>query len=200
MQSSEIYNRLSSLKSRASKVCYSLNYAIDTVSRLQDEKKKIEEQVAVRREGSIVVAKAIEDTHRSLETSIVDVVNTAMAIVFPEPYTLSFKLTQRGKETKTSQVLISLKKDGVEIDKHLHRSIEGGMLTIVSLVLRIAFMSLKPDLRKVLLLDETFGAIARKTDADGTSALERTFSLVEKVAKEFGIQMIIVTHTGAEEL
>lgn len=191
-------SKIKELQDRCNALKYRKAYLSDELQSLVKRKDKLEENLDICKEGSIIVAKAVEDTHKMLETSITGVVNQAMKVVFNEPYEMSFKVSQRGSASKTSQVVISLKKEGVEIDKNLRKSVEGGMLTIIALVLRIAFMSLKPDLRKVLLLDEPFGAIARKTDETGNSALDRTFSMVEKVAKEFGVQMIIVTHTDVE--
>lgn len=198
MQNSEIQERVNSLVDRSNNLKYRCNYVQEKLDRLKADKEALQYKLEVSKEGSIVVTKAIEDTHKSLETSITDIVNHAMQLVFQEPYELSFKLSQRGSASKTSQVVLSLKKAGVEIDKNLKKSVEGGMLTIISLVLRIAFLSLKPDMRKVLILDEPFGAIARKEDSRGSSALDRTFSLVERISKEFGVQMIIVTHTDVE--
>lgn len=198
MQSNDVSDRLDRFRKTVDKLQHRLEFIELQKKKLITERTKYEASLNNIKEGSIIVNKAIEDTHRSLETSIVDVVNKALALVFTEPYTLSFKLSQRGSNTKTSQVCINLQKGGVDFNKSLTTSIEGGMLTVVSLMLRIAFLSLKPDSRKVLLLDETFGALSRIEDSAGSSALQRAFNLVQKISEEFGIQVILITHTGVE--
>ena len=101
----------------------------------------------------------------------------------------------RGKKTQTNTVKIELKKDGVCLSKNLVESCEGGVLAILSVVLRVAFLMLKSDTRKVLLLDEVLSAVSRVPDKEGDgSNLKRATQLIEKISELFNIQLVLVSH------
>lgn len=150
------------------------------------------------KEGSILVCKAVEDTHKCLETSIISTVNKALALVFDDPYEVSLRVTQRGTVSKTSQVSLVLKKDGVEVDRNLDECVCGGQLVIVSIILRIAFILLNEDNRRILLLDEALGSLSRVADEGSNSNLHKAVKMLEKLADTFKIQMLVITHTGAD--
>ena len=55
---------------------------------------------------------------------------------------------------------------------------------------------LKSDQRRILLLDEALGALSRTVGDSGESNLEKSARMLEKLSDMFGIQMVIVSHTG----
>ena len=123
---------------------------------LLDEKKK---ELDIMNKSSIVTQAAIKDTLNFLETNITEIANKALACVFKDSYVLSFVVSTRGKSTKNTTIRIELKKDGVCLSKNLTESCEGGVLAILSVVLRIAFILLKEETRRVVLLDEILAPI-----------------------------------------
>ena len=157
---------------------------------------KKREELDTMKKSSIVVSKAIEDTMKFLETNITDIANKALSCVFEEAYEMNFVMGTRGKKTQTNTVKIELKKSGVCLSKNLTESCEGGVLCILSVVLRVAFLMLKSDSRKVLLLDEVLAPVSRVPDEDGSgnSNLKRATQLIERIAEIFNIQIILVTH------
>lgn len=160
---------------------------------------KDEVQLQVAKEGSILVSKAVEDTHKCLETSVVCTVNRALQLVFDDPYEMYLRVTQRGTSSKTSQVNIVLKKDGVEVDKNLQECVCGGQLVIVSIILRIAFILLNKEHRRVLLLDEALGSLSRISENEQDSNLQKAVKMLERLSETFKIQMLVITHTGADQ-
>ena len=159
--------------------------------KLLEEKKN---ELDIMNKSSIVISKAVEDTFKYLEMNITDIANKALATVFDEPYELSFIVGTRGKKTRTNTVGIELKKNGVRISKNLTQAVEGGQRAVLSVVLRTAFLMLKEDARKILLLDECFSAISRIEENDGNSNLKRAFKMIEKLSETFGFQCILVSH------
>ena len=151
------------------------------------------------KEGNILVNHAIQDTHSNIETNIVDTVNQALSLVFDDPYTVSLRISQKGFDYKVPVIDIVLKKDGVEIDKNLMQCVSGGQLVVISIIMRIAFILLNKEHRKILILDESLGALSRITNDDLVSNLERTVKVLYKLSDYFGIQMIVITHTQVGE-
>ena len=148
------------------------------------------------KKSSIVVSKAVEDTMSFLETNITQIANRALSCVFDDAYTMNFVMGTRGKKTQTNTVKIELKKDGVCLSRNLSESCEGGVLAILSIILRVAFLMLKSETRKILLLDEVLAAVSRVPDEDDSSNsnLKRATQLIEKISELFNVQIILVSH------
>ena len=91
-----------------------------------------------------------------------------------------------------------MKKDGIALDKNLTDCCSGGVLTVISIVFRMAFMLLHTDKRRILLLDEALGSLSRQTENDTESSLEKTVQMLKQLANAFDVQMMIITHTGVE--
>ena len=190
--------RLKQLDSRLSKLCWKHEEYLKELERIDALLDKYNTEVEYAKEGSILVAKAVEDTYRSLESNITDIVNKALSVVFTENYSVEFKITQRGKDSKRTQIGIVLKKDGIALDKNLTDCCSGGVLTVISIVFRMAFMLLHTDKRRILLLDEALGSLSRQTENDTESSLEKTVQMLKQLANVFDVQMMIITHTGVE--
>ena len=190
--------RLKQLDSRLSKLCWKHEEYLKEWERIDALLAKYNTEVEYAKEGSILVAKAVEDTYRSLESNITDIVNKALSVVFTESYSVEFKITQRGKDSKRTQIGIVLKKDGIALDKNLTDCCSGGVLTVISIVFRMAFMLLHTDKRRILLLDEALGSLSRQTENDTESSLEKTVQMLKQLANAFDVQMMIITHTGVE--
>ena len=194
-----ITDRAFSLLRRADKIEWSVNEILKQKERYLSNKYDLETELSILRNSALAVSKAVEDTHRCLESSIVDIVNKALKVVFDDPYEMSLKVSQRGSSSKTTQINIVLSKNGVVLDKHLDESVEGGVLAVISIILRIAFLLLKQDTRKILLLDEALGSLSRVVGDTGESNLEKAAKMLEKLSELFGIQMIVISHTGVGE-
>lgn len=190
--------RLKQLDSRLSKLCWKHEDYLKELERIDALLAKYNTEVEYAKEGSILVAKAVEDTYRSLESNITDIVNKALSVVFTENYSVEFKIIQRGKDSKRTQIGIVLKKDGIALDKNLTDCCSGGVLTVISIVFRMAFMLLHTDKRRILLLDEALGSLSRQTENDTESSLEKTVQMLKQLANAFDVQMMIITHTGVE--
>lgn len=191
-----IFERVSQLKSRCDRLKWEVDYLKKQVESSEKSLAEAKRLLEVYKDSSTAVLMAVKDTHKSLETSVVDIVNKALKVVFDEPYEMSLKVTQRGSISKTTSINIVLSKNGVELEKGLLESVEGGVLSVISIILRIAFLMLKSDQRRILLLDEALGALSRTVGDSGESNLEKSARMLEKLSDMFGIQMVIVSHTG----
>lgn len=159
---------------------------------LLDKKK---EELDMMKKSSIVVNKAAEDTLKSLESNIGSIVNKALSCVFQgDSYEMHFLIGTRGQKTKQTTMKVELRKNGVCFSKNLTETVEGGVLAVISIILRASFVLLREDNRRILLLDECFSPIARIEESDGDSNLKRAFKMIEQLAEAFNIQIITVTH------
>ena len=85
--------RLKQLDSRLSKLCWKHEEYLKELERIDALLDKYNTEVEYAKEGSILVAKAVEDTYRSLESNITDIVNKALSVVYTENYSVEFKIT-----------------------------------------------------------------------------------------------------------
>lgn len=116
------------------------------------------------------------------------IVTRCLAAVFDKPY--RFKIHFEQKRGRTEARLV-FERNGVEFDPMTATG--GGVIDVAAFALRLAALLLsKPALRRVLILDEAFGAVSEKYQ-------ERVCSMLEKLSAEMGVQIIQVTHETAFE-
>lgn len=133
-------------------------------------------------EAAQQVAKQVQErAHRKISK----VVNKCLVYVFyDENY--GFKIRFDEKRGKTDAVLI-LTKNCHEIEDPLNYD-SGAVCEIAGFALRLACLVLaKPKLRKLLALDEPFKAMSAEY-------WENVRLLLDELSKEFGIQIIMITH------
>lgn len=128
------------------------------------------------------VAKKVQ---QAVHNKIAIVVNRCLQTVFvDEGY--GFKIRFDKKRGKTEAVLI-LTKNGHEIENPLDYD-SGAVCEIAGFALRLACLMLsKPKLRKLIVMDEPFKALS-------VEYWETTRLMLDKLAEDFGIQIIMVTH------
>lgn len=130
------------------------------------------------------VANQIQE--RSCKT-IAAVVSRCMRAIFDEPYEMRVTFLRRKNRT---EVHLSFARDGLEIDPT--SATGGGVVDVASFALRLAALLMsRPPRRRLLLLDEPFRFVSAQYRP-------RVAQMLEMVAKEMRVQIIMVTH--AEEL
>jgi len=130
-----------------------------------------------------IVAK---ETQAELEFHISDVVTSALAAVFDDPYTFNIEFVVRREKTEAD--LTWNKED----NQYLPNS--GGVRDMSSLGLREAMRSLQPhQSAKILLLDEPFKHV--KTLA----AQKRALQMLKEMSFKFGLQIILVTAAESDK-
>lgn len=138
-------------------------------------------QVAVESQAVIqTVASTVQsEAHRQLTT----VVTHSLRTVFGPG--IEFKINFPQKRGKTEARLCYVR-NGIEVDPVSADG--GGILDIAALALRISCLTLAtPRRRKLLVLDEPL------RNVHGDEYRERSAELVEALAKDLGIQIIMVT-------
>lgn len=98
------------------------------------------------------------------------------------------------RKTPVAEFFIKTKKDGKEILLDPMDSDGGGKIDVISIGLRLAALLLyKPALHRILVLDEPMRFISSSNTSEFPFRY-RAVSFLKKVAEEYNIQIIAVTH------
>ena len=135
-------------------------------------------------EAQIIAQQVAQIIQQKAHDQIAGVVSKCLESVFGDVY--GFKIRFERKRGRTEAVLL-LTKDGNEIEDPMDND-SGGVVDVAAFALRLSCLVLnKPPLRRILLLDEPFKFVSEEY-------LERIQMLLEKLAEEFKVQIIQVTH------
>ena len=126
--------------------------------------------------------KAAQDTQQKLEFHISNLVSTALAAVFDDPYTFQLEFVQ--KRNKTEAELWFVRND--EKMKPIDAS-GGGAVDVASFALRIAFWSLTKKTRPLIILDEPFKHLS-------SDLQNRASDMLKMLSENLGLQIILVSH------
>lgn len=126
------------------------------------------------------IATAIQ--HEAHE-QIASIVERCLTAVFEDPYQFKINFERVGGRTEASLVFI---RDGKEIDPLTASG--GGVVDIAAFALRLGALVLsKPQMRRLLILDEPFRFVSSKYRP-------AVASLLEELTTDLGVQIIQVTH------
>lgn len=146
------------------------------------ETKELLSNTTEAREIMQIVAQIIQ---QSAHEQVSRVVSKCLEMVFyDESY--GFRIRFEKKRHKTEARLLLLNK-GHEIEKPLEED-SGGVCDIASFALRVSCLMLsKPQLRRLLVMDEPFKNVSEEYR-------DNTRIMLEELSKDFDIQFILVTH------
>ena len=135
-------------------------------------------------QAQTIAQEVSQDIQQKAHQQIAGVVRECLRTVFGGLY--SFKINFEMKRGRTEAQLILIK-DGHEIEDPLEAD-SGGVLDIASFALRLACLVLsKPQLRKMMVLDEPFKNLS-------AGYRDNARQLLEKLAEDFEMQFLMVTH------
>lgn len=156
-------------------------------SQYKEEKQALEREklnFAHIEEAQKITQNVAQHIQQQAHSKIVGVVNRCLETIFGGDY--GFRIDFERKRGRTEAKLLLLK-DGNEIEDALNED-SGGVVEVAGFALRLACLLLaKPNLRKVLILDEPFKNVSLKN-------MESIKGLLEGLAEDFQVQFIIVTH------
>lgn len=157
-------------------------------SNFEQEKQTLEqgkEKLRSAEEARELVQEVAQKLQQAVHNQIAGIVSLGLKTVFSEPYT--FKINFEKKRGRTEARLI-FERDGLELDPI--SAAGGGVIDVAAFTLRVACLSLsKPALRPILILDEPFKNVSKTK-----GYLDQIPLLLEKLAEEMGLQIIMVTH------
>jgi len=156
--------------------------------RCDEERQKLtaaEDRLVYIEEAQQVAQQAAQQVQQRAHNQIAGVVSRCLETVFYDA-DYGFKIRFDKKRGRTEVVLI-LMKDGHEVEDPLNGD-SGAACDIAALALRLSCLVLaKPKLRKLLVMDQPFGNVSAEY-------WQNTRLLLEGLSKDFGVQIIMVTH------
>ncbi|KKN18266.1 hypothetical protein LCGC14_0957550 [marine sediment metagenome] len=167
------------------------------LNRLQGEERKVQNLSTIAKaqvkdlfrkkrrleQAQAVVQEVAQITQKQLQYKISELASLAIAIVFPDdPYELEVEFVQRRGKTEAD---IWFVRQGQRVEP-LGGS-GGGVVDVAAFALRVAVWSLYGQLQNVLVLDEPFKHVK------GEGANERVLIMLQKICKEIGLQIIMVS-------
>jgi hypothetical protein len=161
------------------------DYRLAKASFKQEQAKLLEaeERVVDAEEAQRILQLVAQTTQQQAHDRIAGVVTRCLAAVFEDPY--EFKILFEQKRGRTEARLV-FERDGVQVDPLTASG--GGVVDVASFGLRLSCLMLsRPPLRKLLVMDEPFRFVSK-------NFRPRVKAMMETLAKELGVQIIMITH------
>ena len=148
----------------------------------REEKQIILQQTLNNHEKARSIAQTVaENTQQKIEFHINNLVTTALAAVFPDPYEFKLRFIQRRNKTECDLLLV---KNEQEIDPF--SAAGGGVIDVLSFALRTAIWSIKKT-RNTFILDEPMKFVSIDLQA-------KCSEMLKTISEKLHLQMIIVSH------
>ena len=139
-------------------------------------------------DAQLIVQQVAQTVQQQAHDKIAGVVSRCLETVFDDA-NYGFRIDFEKKRGRTEAKLVLLK-DGHDIGDPLEAD-SGGVVDVAAFALRLACLVLaKPLLRKVVILDEPFKFVS-------VDYRQNVRMLLEGLARDFGVQFIMVTHDKA---
>lgn len=146
-------------------------------------KEELEQTLIEIEECRTIVQEVAKNAQNHLVEKLNSVVSTALGVVFGEDW--EFKMIIK-TQANSLQAFPTFYKNGVEESPKISEG--GGLVSVASLALRIALLSLTKNPSPIVVLDEPLSNI-------GKGDIERTCKFLTTISESMNIQFLIVTHS-----
>lgn len=154
--------------------------------KIKDERealRSVEERADAVEKAQDLAQQVAAQIQNQAHARIADVVSKCLETVFDNPYTFHIRFDKKRGRTEAKLVF---ERDGLEMDPL--SAAGGGVVNVAAFGLRLACLLLsRPSLRRVLVLDEPFRFVS-------VDLRHRVKALLEAIAAETGVQIVMVTH------
>ncbi len=170
-------------KRRMASIMVEHRAVVQTAKVARLEQIEADERCANTEEAQQILQTVAKVVQQVVHNRIAGVVSRCLESVFDEPY--EFRITFDRKRGRTEAEL-SFVRGGLEVDPLTASG--GGVVDVAAFALRLACLKLaKPPIRQLVVLDEPFRFVS-------VDYRPRVKEMVERLAKDMGIQFVIVTH------
>lgn len=142
----------------------------------------LSQKLDVALQARSVVQIVAESTQAKITYHISNLVSSALASVFPDPYKFELRFVQRRNKTEADLIF---SKEGNESDDLLTTA-GGGVVDVAGFALRVALWSIKKN-RPVLIMDEPM----RFLSAD---LQEKASDMLKEISSKLNLQIIMISH------
>jgi hypothetical protein len=179
--------RLKDIQAFESRILHDKNSLSYRINLLEDEVLQLGETI----EDHIIVGTLfrglLDDEVAKAKQSLEDITTEALQTIFTDQ-DLSVRVDVTTKRDKVYANIVTLRKmpDGSVIEGDVLTSFGGAVATVQCLILRL-IVTIKQNLRPVILLDESLAAISREY-------IIRTAKFLRHLCRTMGAKVLIVTH------
>jgi DNA repair exonuclease SbcCD ATPase subunit len=160
------------------------------VSREKREVRRAKRKLELLIQAQEILQNIAQLVQQKAHSRIADLVTRCLRAVFGGEYEFKIHFERKRGKTEARPVYV---KGGIEINP-LDDS--GGVADVTSFALRLAALTLqRPPRRRILVLDEPMKFVSEKREYR-----ERVRQLMEILAEEMKVQIILVTHDKALEI
>jgi DNA repair exonuclease SbcCD ATPase subunit len=160
---------------------------LDIINRQRDKAinklERIEQEIADIQSAQKHAQLIIQGIQENVHSKIANIVTLCLSSVFDDPYT--FRILFLRKRNKTDAKCV-FERDGLVVNPM--RASGGGVVDVAAFALRLAcLLMIKPSPRKLMVMDEPFKFVSEEYR-------DNVRMMIEKLADEFNVQFIMVTH------
>jgi len=193
---------LSEIKKQCNKIerhLIALEAERDTLLALLEEQQlklfELETKKDHNKKGQIFLRLKAADTRIQALASIEEIVTAALREIYGEDYIFTLEMkevsSKEGENTGLFTILPCIEKviDGKRVKRPIKGSNGGGVLEIISVLLRFAFGTYN-NYNGIYILDEALSAVSK----DGV--MEKLLIFLDRYITELGLQVILITHSA----
>lgn len=147
--------------------------------------KDMEEQISFAEEARSIIQDVAKSLQQKAHEQISDIVSSGMNAIFDDENIFKIRFDKKRGRTEATFLF---EKDEMELDPL--SSSGGGLIDVAAFTLRVASIILsRSSARKILILDEPFKNVSKMR-----GYMERIPDLLQRIAKDLGIQIIMTTN------
>lgn len=147
-----------------------------------DEVAKAIEEAAAHEEAAKLLAEYSDEKQAEIIKTIEQITSIGLSQVFDEPIELTITPVVRAR-----RVELDIKVRTGTLETPILEARGGGLAAVAGFLLRACVVLLKPDARRLLVLDEVFAMLSE-------DYLSRMAEFLRTLCEETGLQIILVTH------
>lgn len=160
---------------------------IKTKAKIEEQKNKTSEENDVFTQARLLLAESSKYAKEQIKTQLENMVTHGLQYVFGEDKRFEIEIVESKNKTEAEFYVVSLQ-DGVEIRNKPQEARGGGVVDIVSLILKVAILqSYSPQIEGPLILDEPAKHVSDEY-------IEKVGEFIQQITQFFGRQVIMVTH------
>lgn len=160
-----------------------LSHLKKTIEKEEKELKKVDATHTKTQNAQEILQHLAQAVQQQAHQKISEVVSSCLSTVFDDPY--QFHIVFERKRGRT-EAHLRFRRGDLDVDPLTASG--GGMVDVAAFALRVACLVLhRPRLNKLVVLDEPFRFVSSQYQ-------ENVRTMLEELADEMGIQMVMVTH------
>ncbi len=178
----ELTQEISAMRNKVHQLKGQRELLIRQMNEAEELREKHSGMLEVALQARVLIQVVAERTQKRLEWHISNLVTTALASVFPDPYDFSLRFVQRRNKTEADLIF---SKNGNESDDLLNTA-GGGVVDVAGFALRIALWAIRKN-RAVIVMDEPM----RFLSAD---LQQKASDMLKEISSKLRVQIIMISH------